>query len=327
MYNIFKSNKIEESPTIKQQFIDIFNNKHKLKREIVSITDVRTAWIDKYKKDDVIIIENIYYKLCSKLGEGSYGIVWKVCDSATNYYALKLNKSNDIAGEQLHLQLSNIQSILTGISINQIEIPNTQININCFLMELGQPTKIATFNECFYIINNIYTNLVDMYKYNLCHNDIKPDNIVRRNNSTYSLIDFSLCGYNNENVDSYVIQTRWYKSRELLVNYHTQNQLKSDLWALGCTIVELYSNNVLFMGENEKHQLQLVDTFIDLSLNDKFNYVYNKTFNKNMPEDDILYKNKKMLIDLIIILLLDDGKEPNINNLLQIINECISTLE
>ena len=281
MYNIFRNSKIEESFSIKQQILNILDNKYKIKSENDSITDVRTNCINKYTKDDVIIIENVYYKLCNKLGEGSYGIVWKVCDSTMNYYALKLNKTNDIAGEQLHLQLSNIPSILSGISINQIKIPNTTININCFLMELGQPTKIATFNECFYIINNIYTNLVDMYKYNLCHNDIKPDNIVRRNNGSYSLIDFSLSGYNNEKADSYVIQTRWYKSRELLVNFHTQNQLKSDLWALGCTIVELYSNNVLFMGHNSKHQLQLVDTFMDLSINDKFNYVYNKTFNNN----------------------------------------------
>ena len=323
MYNIFRNSKTDESPTVKQKFLDIFNNKYKLQTEDGNITEQRTEWIEQYKIDDIIIVENVYYKLCFKLGEGAYGIVWKVCDNLDNYYALKLNKTNDIAGEELHLELSNIKSILTGISINKIQIPNTNISINCFLMELGQSVKEITFNECFYIINNIYTNLVDMYKYNLCHNDIKPDNIVRRNNGTYSLIDFSLSGYNNENADTYIIQSRWYKSHELLTNYHTQNQLKSDLWALGCTIVELYSNNILFMGKNEKHQLQLVDTFMDFSLNDKFNYVYNKVFNKNMSETDILYKNKKMLIDLIIMLLLDDGKEPRINNLLQLINKCL----
>jgi len=325
---LFKFNKTAENKqfnqTISQEISKIITNKSKLKDESKNILKERTDYINQYKKNNIINLDNKTYSLCNNLGEGTYGIVWKVCDDSNNFYALKLNKTNDIAGEELHLQLSNIESLVSGLSINQINIPQTTTYINCFLMELGNPIMKVSFDNCFDIIRDIYINLTDLYKYKLCHNDIKPDNIIKRMNGKYSLIDFSLCTYNNENIDCYTIQTRWYKSRDVLVNFHTQNQLQSDLWALACTVVELYSSFVLFQGKDEKHQLQLVDTFMDLSVNGKFNYIYNLSFKK---DSDISYKNKKMYVDLILIILLNDCGESSETNLLQLINECINALK
>ena len=191
-------------------------------------------------------------------------------------------------------------------------------------MDLGYPVVSINFMEIFYILINICSNLEELNKYNLCHNDIKPCNILRKIDGVYSLIDFSLTSHISKITDNRFIQTRWYRPLEVLTNSYDIDYLKNDIWALGCTIFELITKSALFPGNSTQHQIDLVSKFFDLTTDEQYSYLYNEIF-KN--EITIKYKNKKILIDLLLILLAPHNDRPTATVLLPIIKNSLIKIE
>lgn len=76
-------------------------------------------------------------------------------------------------------------------------------------------------------------------KLNMVHTDIKPENIVFRENGDFhvKLIDFG-----NAVITAYprkgLINTRHYRAPEVILDLEWYKS--SDIWGLGCVIMELY---------------------------------------------------------------------------------------
>ena len=165
---------------IKTQITNILSKK--IKKEEKIIKEQRMKWINQLKSNNIIEINSNKYVLEYILGKGSYGLVWKVTNN-TNNYALKICFSNIISGELIHNLLNNSISIIKSYNIfllnKSLEIPETY----GFLMELGQPLcSSISYIDCFKILKDICNNIIELNNFNICHNDIKPDNIVLMNN-------------------------------------------------------------------------------------------------------------------------------------------------
>lgn len=98
-----------------------------------------------------------------------------------------------------------------------------------------------------------------LHKNNIAHRDIKVENLMVSEEGILKIIDFGLsrrCSPQNK-AKSPQVATRWYKSPEILLESPTHGP-EVDLWAAGCVIVELLTNQILFKGESDLQQINLI---------------------------------------------------------------------
>lgn len=98
-----------------------------------------------------------------------------------------------------------------------------------------------------------------IWRLNICHRDIKPQNIVCDPSSKQiRLCDFgSAKQLNDGEWNKHYICSRFYRAPELLcqLNYYS---CAVDCWSVGCVLAEMYLGQPLFGGNNTKHQLKLI---------------------------------------------------------------------
>lgn len=98
-----------------------------------------------------------------------------------------------------------------------------------------------------------------LHRNNIAHRDIKVENLMVSEDGILKVIDFGLsrrCSPQNRAVTPQVA-TRWYKPPEILLESPTHGP-EVDIWAAGCVIVELLTNQILFKGESDLQQINLI---------------------------------------------------------------------
>ena len=85
------------------------------------------------------------------------------------------------------------------------------------------------------------------------HRDLKPQNLLIKDNEILKLADFGLArafGIPVKNFTHEVV-TLWYRAPDILLgskNYSTS----VDMWSVGCIFGEIVTRMPLFMGKNEQ---------------------------------------------------------------------------
>ena len=93
----------------------------------------------------------------------------------------------------------------------------------------------------------------------MLHRDLKPQNLLIKNNEILKLADFGLArafGIPVKNFTHEVV-TLWYRAPDILLgskNYSTS----VDMWSVGCIFAEIVTRIPLFAGRNEEDQLQKI---------------------------------------------------------------------
>ena len=93
----------------------------------------------------------------------------------------------------------------------------------------------------------------------MLHRDLKPQNLLIKNNEILKLADFGLArafGIPVKNFTHEVV-TLWYRAPDILLgskNYSTS----VDMWSVGCIFAEIVTRIPLFMGGKEVEQLNKI---------------------------------------------------------------------
>ena len=229
----------------------------------------------------------------------------------------KLFPNQDCDNKQILNEIYFLTLLQNGnyfVKLNDILINEECKNI--FLIFLGNTVslnKLISYKEIDYLSNNdlikyiIYQIACGLYflHYNgIIHNDIKPSNILIDENGGIEICDFGSVGYKGENVNSY---TRYYAPPELLNGNYKRDE-KSDTWALGIIMIELYLKKNLYFKcndeeKNNDNQLKLILSKFGI------NKIMSKEEIDNLIQDENKYKfnveeieniiNDKDAIDLI----------------------------
>jgi len=214
----------------------------------------------------------------------------KIYDLSEDTVAIKrYNKQNfNIKKFDIEKYVLN-NSILCKNIIKPIEFVNNSIIMPCYPHTLSKFIKTIYLkhaqNKYSAIISDVYMNKqfnILLYKIiydivialihckdnlNIVHCDIKPSNIMiddsKNKNFHYDkfhefesiLIDFSISKKKGYSIENY-FQTRWYRAPEIILGSY-ECDYTSDIWALGCIILEMIINNVAFVGKNEKDQYEI----------------------------------------------------------------------
>lgn len=131
-------------------------------------------------------------------------------------------------------------------------IPDTLYKILRFYYKKGYPFPNA--------LGKIYTyqmlrSLAYIHNLNICHRDIKPQNILVDIN-THRLV---ICDFGSakqlkpgENSVSYIC-SRYYRAPELILGEENYG-CEIDIWSIGCVVAEMFLGEPLFCGKNSKDQ-------------------------------------------------------------------------
>ncbi|KAL0881275.1 hypothetical protein ABMA27_001159 [Loxostege sticticalis] len=208
------------------------------------------------------------YSTDEKIGEGTYGVVYKGRDCST--------------GKEIALKKIKLENEPEGV-------PSTALREISVLRELRHPAVVQlldvllTNNKLFLVFEFLHMDLkrlMDIYKgplpldlvksylkqllegiaychaQRVLHRDLKPQNLLVDAEGRVKLADFGLARAFGIPVRAYTheVVTLWYRAPEILLGAKFYSTAV-DVWSLACIYAEMASGRTLFPGDSEIDQL------------------------------------------------------------------------
>lgn len=224
-----------------------------------------------------------HFELLEKIGEGSYGQVYKAKDKQTNELVAlkKVRLEHDKEGfpitavreikilRQLkHKNIVNLQEIVTDKQ-DALEFRKDKGSFYLVFEYMEHDlmglldSGMVDFNEQnnASIMRQLLDGLNYCHKKNFLHRDIKCSNILMNNRGEVKLADFGLARlYNADNRErpyTNKVITLWYRPPELLLGEERYGPA-IDVWSCGCILGELFLKKPLFQANQEPAQLEMI---------------------------------------------------------------------
>ncbi|ETV96053.1 CMGC/CDK/CDC2 protein kinase [Aphanomyces invadans] len=208
------------------------------------------------------------YRKVSKIGEGTYGVVYKAVD---------LNTNRTVALKKIRLESED-----EGV-------PSTAMREIALLKGLAHPNVVHLYNVVhqadklylvFEFLDHDLKHFMDLHGTTLvpfvlkryvqqmllgiayCHSnrvlhrDLKPQNLLLDLQGNLKLADFGLArafGIPMRNYTHEVV-TLWYRAPEILLG-GSHYSTAIDIWSVGCIFAEMFNRKPLFPGDSEIDEL------------------------------------------------------------------------
>ncbi|CAG9324368.1 unnamed protein product [Blepharisma stoltei] len=291
---------------------------HEFDQSAYRDASVDDSFEDHYQWEVGFIIKGKYI-INRYLGEGSFGRVLEVrdlCDKKIK--AMKIIKQvpeyvNEAKTEVETLKMLNSLDIDHNSHIVEILDAFPFENHYCIVFEkLGRSLfsliernsfRGFTVNEIKDFSRQILESLNFMHKHQLTHTDLKPENILLVNDqykycpqrklyrpasTDVKIIDFGGATFVNDH-HSTTISTRHYRAPEVILQ--SGWSMSSDMWSLGCILIELYTGKMLFPLLDDYAHLALMEklfgrfpTKMIKASGKKLKVYFNKRNQLNWPE-------------------------------------------
>ncbi|PWA29642.1 hypothetical protein CCH79_00007964 [Gambusia affinis] len=188
------------------------------------------------------------YEKMGKIGEGSYGVVFK-CRNRDTGQIVAIKKFVE----------SEDDPIIKKIALREIRMLKQLKHANLVnLIEVFRRKR--KLHLVFEYCDHTVLDELDRHPTGWCiHRDVKPENILITKHQVIKLCDFGFARILTGPCDYYTdyVATRWYRAPELLVG-DTQYGPPVDVWAIGCVFAELLSGIPLWPGKSDMDQLYLI---------------------------------------------------------------------
>ncbi|XP_033609638.1 cyclin-dependent kinase-like 1 isoform X2 [Cryptotermes secundus] len=242
------------------------------------------------------------YEKLGKLGEGSYGMVFKCRNRDTGQIVAikKFVESEDdplirkIALREIRL----LRNLKHPNLVNLLEVFRRKRKLH-LVFEFCDHTVLAELEKfpqgCPELLTRQITwqtlqGIAYCHQHNCIHRDVKPENILLTAQGVVKLCDFGFARMLSpgENYTDYVA-TRWYRAPELLVG-DTQYGPPVDVWAIGCVFAELIQGQALWPGKSDVDQLYLIRKSLGDLIPRHMNIFKSNEFfyGVSLPQPDIL---------------------------------------
>ncbi|XP_022658006.1 cyclin-dependent kinase-like 4 isoform X1 [Varroa jacobsoni] len=213
------------------------------------------------------------YEKISKIGEGSYGVVFK-CRNRDTGQTVAIKKYVETEDDILIKKIA-LREIRMLKASNLLKHPNLVNLLEVFrrkrklhlVFEFCDATVLDILEKHPKGVPEQLTKRITWqmiqavnfcHSHNAIHRDVKPENILLTKEGVVKLCDFGFARTLSpgENYTDYVA-TRWYRAPELLVG-DTQYGPSVDVWAIGCVAAELMRGEALWPGKSDVDQLYLI---------------------------------------------------------------------
>lgn len=174
----------------------------------------------------------------------------------------------------------------------------------------------------------------------ILHADIKPDNIlVNDSKLVLKISDFGSASFIQDNAITPYLVSRFYRAPEIILGCKYDYAI--DMWAVGCTLFEVYSGKILFPGKSNNEMLKVMmelkgkvphkmarrGTFKDQHFDANFNFLYSAidkvTEKAKVTVMGSIPPSRDLLTDLVGSQSLDDAHLRKVHQLKDFLEKCL----
>jgi len=203
------------------------------------------------------------YEKLQKIGEGTYGVVYKAQDKESGrYIALKkirLEHEDEGVPSTAIREISILKEMqhqnIVGL-LDVVNMPNKLYLVFEFLDQdlkrymdsVGNLEGKLVMSYC----KQLLEGLVYCHRRRILHRDLKPQNLLIDKQGVLKLADFGLARAVCVPVRPYTheVITLWYRAPEILLGSQAYS-MPVDMWSAGCIFAELLTKRPLFPGDSE----------------------------------------------------------------------------
>ncbi|CAK85489.1 unnamed protein product (macronuclear) [Paramecium tetraurelia] len=216
---------------------------------------------------DFVQSEERYQKL-EKIGEGTYGLVYKAKDNQTGEIVAlkKIRMDHEDEGvpstaireisllkEVQHPNIVPLKDVVYDESRLYLIFDFVDLDLKKYMESVPQLDRVQVkkfIHQMLQALNYCHQNRV-------IHRDLKPQNIlvdIKQQNT--QIADFGLARAFGLPLKTYTheVITLWYRAPEILLGQR-QYSTPVDIWSLGCIFAEMAQKRPLFCGDSEIDQL------------------------------------------------------------------------
>ncbi|KAF7727307.1 Cyclin-dependent kinase 2 [Apophysomyces ossiformis] len=208
------------------------------------------------------------YQKLSKIGEGTYGVVYKAYQKASNkLVALKrvplhydqgipMTTVREIAllKEVSHRNVVKLLDLIQKDATVYLVFEYLDMDLGKYMKKVGRPGLTAKHIKSF--MHQLLNGVAYLHSHRILHRDMKPQNLMIDRTGKLSITDFGLSrafGVPMRTFTSQVV-TLWYRAPEILLgspHYSTG----VDMWSVGCIFAEMMTMQPLFPGRTQIGEL------------------------------------------------------------------------
>ncbi|KAF9171298.1 cyclin-dependent serine/threonine protein kinase, partial [Mortierella sp. AD010] len=271
-----------------------------------------------------------------KLGEGTYGIVYKAQNRETNdVVALKrIRLDNEEEGVPCTAirEISLLKELKQNNIVRLYDVLHTEKKLTLVFEFLDSDLKkfldtysgdidAPTIKQLMY---QLLKGIAYCHEHRVLHRDLKPQNLLINKKGDLKLGDFGLARAFGIPVRSYSheVVTLWYRAPDVLMG-SKQYSTSIDIWSAGCIFAEMASGRPLFPGSSVKDQLLKIFRILGTPTEETWpgvsrlpDYKPDFPMYSPVPLENLAPKLDATGIDLLSILILmisGDGKQATLN--------------
>lgn len=210
------------------------------------------------------------YEKLEKVGEGTYGVVYKAQDSQGEIYALKtirLESEDEGIPSTAIREVSLLKELQHPNIVWLRDVIHTEKKLTLVFEFMEQDLKKLldmcdggldleiTKSYLYQLLNGI----AHCHQHRVLHRDLKPQNLLINREGALKLADFGLARAFGIPVRSYTheVVTLWYRAPDVLMGSRKYST-PVDIWSVGCIFAEMVNGRPLFPGSTDSDQLQKI---------------------------------------------------------------------
>ena len=251
-----------------------------------------------------------------KVGQGAYGVVFKVIDKKTNeQVALKklfgafqdeVDSQRTFREVMLLQELNGHDNIIRLLNVikaeNDLDLYLVFDYMEADLFNVIRANILQEIHKKF-IIYQILKALKFIHSADIIHRDLKPSNIFINSDCHVKLGDFGLArtlAHKMGTIVTEYVATRWYRAPEMILSGQKYGK-PIDMWSVGCILYELIVGTPLLPGKSTKDMIRMMFSVTGFPDRKEYNEVKNEC-KIQIDYDDLLQekiKKKKNLLQMV----------------------------
>eukprot|EP00919_Chromeraceae_sp_WS-2016_P008351 GHVR01019726.1.p1 GENE.GHVR01019726.1~~GHVR01019726.1.p1 ORF type:complete len:298 (-),score=63.99 GHVR01019726.1:209-1102(-) len=207
------------------------------------------------------------YTKLEKIGEGTYGVVYKAQDVSGEVFALKkirLEAEDEGIPSTAIREISLLKELQHPNIVRLCDVIHTERKLTLVFEYLDQDLK-KLLDQCEKglepetmksFLYQLLRGVAYCHQHRVLHRDLKPQNLLINREGALKLADFGLARAFGIPVRSYTheVVTLWYRAPDVLMGSRKYST-PVDVWSIGCIFAEMSNGRPLFPGSSDSDQL------------------------------------------------------------------------
>ena len=208
------------------------------------------------------------YEMTEKIGEGTYGIVYKARELSTKDVVaikkIRFQHEDEGIPSTAVREVSLLKALRHPniVLLKEVVYHNENLNLVFEYSEMDLKKLLKKLKDPFekprvkHFMKQLMEGLAYCHRKRVMHRDLKPHNLLIDCNDRLQLADFGLARTFTLPIREYTheVITLWYRSPEILLGQKIYST-PADIWSAGCIFAEMILGTPLCPGDSEIDQI------------------------------------------------------------------------